>query len=51
MIGMVVSGAVDEKGSSLGEGYLMPLDSIRGALARSGAEPNPGQTTLSTTRH
>ena len=46
VIGILVSGARDENGSPLGENYLMPLDSVRGALARSGATPVPGQTTI-----
>ena len=46
VIGILVSGAVDANGSSLGQNYLMPLDSVRGALARSGATPIPGQTTI-----
>jgi serine protease Do len=46
VIGILVSGAEDENGNSLGEHYLMPLDSVRGALARSGATPVPGQTTI-----
>jgi serine protease Do len=46
VIGILVSGAVDSKGNSLGESYLMPLDSVRGALARSGAIAVPGQTTI-----
>ena len=46
VIGMLVSGAVDAEGDSLGQSYLMPLDSVRGALARSGATPIPGQTTI-----
>jgi serine protease Do len=46
VIGILFSGAVDENGSSLGQNYLMPLDSVRGALARSGATPVPGQTTI-----
>jgi S1-C subfamily serine protease len=45
VIGILVSGAVDSEGGALGENYLMPLDSIRDALARSGATPTPGQTT------
>ena len=46
VIGILVSGAVDAEGDSLGQNYLMPLDSVRGALARSGATPIPGQTTI-----
>jgi serine protease Do len=46
VIGILVSGAVDAEGDSLGQSYLMPLDSVRGALARSGASPIPGQTTI-----
>jgi serine protease Do len=46
VIGILVSGAVDSDGKSLGENYLMPLDTVRGALARSGATPIPGQTTI-----
>jgi S1-C subfamily serine protease len=45
VIGILVSGAVDANGSLLGEHYLMPVDSIRGALARSGATPAPGEIT------
>jgi hypothetical protein len=45
VIGILVSSAVDPDGQSLGENYLMPLDSVRGALDRSGATPIPGQTT------
>jgi serine protease Do len=46
VIGILVSSAVDSNGNRIGENYLMPLDSVRDALARSGATPTPGQTTV-----
>jgi hypothetical protein len=46
VVGILVSGAVDGNGSSLGQHYLMPLDSVREALARSGATPDAGQLTV-----
>jgi len=46
VIGIHVAGAVNSSnGNALGQGYLMPLDSVRSALARSGATPNQGETT------
>jgi serine protease Do len=46
VIGILVSSAVDSNGNRIGENYLMPLDSVRDALTRSGATPTPGQTTV-----
>lgn len=45
VVGILVSGARDSNGSSLGQNYAMPLDSVRDALSRSGANPVAGQTT------
>lgn len=45
VIGMEVLGAIDPKtGASIGENYMMPLESIREALVRSGATVEPGPT-------
>ena len=44
VIGMLVSGAVDANGSGVGQNYLMPLDVIKDALTRSGANPSESQT-------
>ncbi|WP_344809042.1 S1C family serine protease [Microlunatus ginsengisoli] len=46
VIGMLVSGAVDSNGSGVGQNYLMPLDVIKEALTRSGANPSTSQTTV-----
>jgi serine protease Do len=44
VIGIHVAGAFDA-GGRVGQGYLMPLDSVRSALSRSGATQPPGETT------
>jgi len=46
IIGILSSGAVDANGSGVGENYLMPLEAVRTALTRSGAKPQPSQTSL-----
>ena len=46
VIGMLVAGATDANGSSAGQNYLMPLDVIKDALSRSGADLTPSDTTV-----
>jgi serine protease Do len=46
VIGMLVAGAIDANGSGAGQNYLMPLDVIKDALTRSGANLAPSETTV-----
>ena len=46
VIGMLVAGAIDANGSGVGQNYLMPLDVIKDALTRSGADLTPSETSV-----
>ncbi|WP_344805405.1 trypsin-like peptidase domain-containing protein [Microlunatus ginsengisoli] len=47
VVGILVWGATDQNGSGAGQYYLMPLDVIKDALSRSGADlTTPSQTTV-----